>query len=1013
MSWGTVVSNVEIRIIGNSAGAVGATNQATGALGQFRSAALRVRDALGLVTAAYAGWRALTMVKDQAKALVDTGAAFQQLNYSVREFVADGAEASELMGRLEKLGLKAFGIENTTRAFISLSHIGLSPTMEQLEGIMGYLIKIGKTSPDALTDTMEILTTLGQTGNVGVEDSFKELTARLPFAMSALKEYLGKSFLELMTMFRQRQIDFGTIIQAIFEYAEKYFRNGIEDGEQLWNVLIMQWSARIELFRKQVMDSGAMQDLTTWMQRVIKEFDESIESGEFAAWANEVGEEIRKIISIIAGGDVNLQDFKDWILATAKALREITPSVVAFGESLASVMGTFGRMIQALEGGGLTSIATHGIIGKFLFGTYGMVIMASIAAVEKIMNKMSAWDPMWGAQLAQSMSPAEIASESEAIQRGSPGGSRRGLGGVEQIEQARLRQNAYKESFKNMVGERLANAAQMLQDSQNVLTAERNAGKKMAEMNKEAPGSNPYYQQYMQLDNRTRAQEDRLARDMRTAGKSGWERRKAEIESELASQLAFYDEKIKAAQKIKEMAIKAGTSTAEAEEMIAKAEKQRADYKAGVEEMMSKEAARWAEKDSAKTDQLELQVVKFMNDIEQAYNKIKGIKEQHRIEGLEAEGSIVEAEVEKIKLDAQRAKDELKKMYDTLMEEKQRIENAYKAAGQTTVLDSPLKDGSSRLEAIKRMLEEIGRSLDENMLKKLRDAEVMWIQQQETTANMALEVARLTHNKEQEHEVTVWLLQLERERLMAAAGNNEAQQKVADTLMKQKQIMEEMKAHGSIMDGFKYGWSEYFSKMQTDFELGKGIFNSFIGTVDSAADALAEFFATGKMDMQNFAESMIRDIMRIINKWILMQLLFGGDGKGGLLGGLFGGLFGGFSGFGCSGGTCKPPGFARGGIVYGPTLFPFASGIGLIGEAGAEAILPLKRTAGGNLGVTADGMGLTVNVYEAPGTKARVEREQDGSLNVIIEQVEQALVSRMHRGSGMSGYLNQKYRRRM
>jgi hypothetical protein len=57
--------------------------------------------------------------------------------------------------------------------------------------------------------------------------------------------------------------------------------------------------------------------------------------------------------------------------------------------------------------------------------------------------------------------------------------------------------------------------------------------------------------------------------------------------------------------------------------------------------------------------------------------------------------------------------------------------------------------------------------------------------------------------------------------------------------------------------------------------------------------------------------------------------------------------------------------FASGGIVGSPTLFPFANGgamqMGLMGEAGPEAIMPLQRGADGSLGVRAamggNGMG--------------------------------------------------------
>lgn len=47
--------------------------------------------------------------------------------------------------------------------------------------------------------------------------------------------------------------------------------------------------------------------------------------------------------------------------------------------------------------------------------------------------------------------------------------------------------------------------------------------------------------------------------------------------------------------------------------------------------------------------------------------------------------------------------------------------------------------------------------------------------------------------------------------------------------------------------------------------------------------------------------------------------------------------------------------FASGGVVRGPTLFPMRGGTGLMGEAGPEAILPLRRGPDGKLGVAGGG----------------------------------------------------------
>lgn len=58
--------------------------------------------------------------------------------------------------------------------------------------------------------------------------------------------------------------------------------------------------------------------------------------------------------------------------------------------------------------------------------------------------------------------------------------------------------------------------------------------------------------------------------------------------------------------------------------------------------------------------------------------------------------------------------------------------------------------------------------------------------------------------------------------------------------------------------------------------------------------------------------------------------------------------------------------FALGGIVNSPTPFQFASGAGfhhgLMGEAGPEAIMPLKRDSSGRLGVSG-GSGKAINIY--------------------------------------------------
>lgn len=60
--------------------------------------------------------------------------------------------------------------------------------------------------------------------------------------------------------------------------------------------------------------------------------------------------------------------------------------------------------------------------------------------------------------------------------------------------------------------------------------------------------------------------------------------------------------------------------------------------------------------------------------------------------------------------------------------------------------------------------------------------------------------------------------------------------------------------------------------------------------------------------------------------------------------------------------TETPQKFASGGVISAPTYFPLGSGLGLAGERGAEAIMPLARGADGKLGVAAQSQAAPLNV---------------------------------------------------
>src|SRR5690606_27134748 len=132
---------------------------------------------------------------------------------------------------------------------------------------------------------------------------------------------------------------------------------------------------------------------------------------------------------------------------------------------------------------------------------------------------------------------------------------------------------------------------------------------------------------------------------------------------------------------------------------------------------------------------------------------------------------------------------------------------------------------------------------------------------------------------------------------------------------------------------------------------GEGFFNSFANSVLNGLNRIA----TKMMD-------------RAIDKFLDMMFAgntTGSTGAGGFLDKVFGSIFG---------SSLPVIKLAKGGVVDRPTMFAHASGLGQMGEAGPEGVLPLKRGPDGSLGVQVHGGGNSVvndvkvnNTYHVSG----------------------------------------------
>ena len=147
-----------------------------------------------------------------------------------------------------------------------------------------------------------------------------------------------------------------------------------------------------------------------------------------------------------------------------------------------------------------------------------------------------------------------------------------------------------------------------------------------------------------------------------------------------------------------------------------------------------------------------------------------------------------------------------------------------------------------------------------------------------------------------------------------------------------------------------------------------------------------------------FSNIAVTALQKIISKILelavvgpILNSITGSIGSGGVFGTILGGIgkaFGFKNGAAFRNGNVIP--FARGGVVNKPAVFPMANGAGLMGEAGAEAIMPLTRK-NGKLGVEATNTGAVVNIYNQSGANVEAQKRDDGSVDVFIRRVNDAL----------------------
>ncbi|MBN7840867.1 phage tail tape measure protein [Providencia rettgeri] len=177
---------------------------------------------------------------------------------------------------------------------------------------------------------------------------------------------------------------------------------------------------------------------------------------------------------------------------------------------------------------------------------------------------------------------------------------------------------------------------------------------------------------------------------------------------------------------------------------------------------------------------------------------------------------------------------------------------------------------------------------------------------------------------------------LEIEQLRSTYGNTPQWEKVEGA--KLSTFAQEDAAKQDWAAGMKTAWGDY---RDAALDANAQIQSVTSATLNGFSSTLSSVLVDGQANFKDFTKSILKMLAEIAIK---MSIVKGFEAFG------FGGVTA-----NAKGGVYNSPGLSAysGQIVSQPTLFPFARGAGLMGEAGPEAILPLRRGIDGKLGVIA------------------------------------------------------------
>lgn len=335
---------------------------------QVENLGSKIRRVAGIAVGSVAAFFGIREAVEGIVGIARVGGEFEILQKRLEALTGSAEEGERAFAWIQDFARNTpFQLDEVTDAFVRAKAFGLDPMDGTLQAIADQASKTGG-GMEALNG---IVTALGQAyskGKVQAEEMLQLIERGVP-AWDLLSEATGRSVAELQKMTTQGELgrkEIELLIKALGESSAGAAQDQMSTLTGLVSNLRDTWAQ----FLKEINDQGLLDYLKNQIRDIAAAFEEMRESGELEQWAKRISDSIIGMIEALKTVGSTLFEYRDAILATAKAWAVYKAAQAAVG------LASFATMIRTQAVTAMIDLdkATKGASGRM--GKLGAAVRA-------------------------------------------------------------------------------------------------------------------------------------------------------------------------------------------------------------------------------------------------------------------------------------------------------------------------------------------------------------------------------------------------------------------------------------------------------------------------------------------------------------------------------------------------------------------------------------------------------------------------------------------------------------